>query len=165
VILVRVVLLVLLFPFILLARLLGLGRSNLAYLPEGHPEMAKAIEQAKTSLPEFRHALQNPTPRMDNFAVKARFPCPGGTEHCWVDNVVAGQGGFTGTLANEPKELAGLALGGTVEIVDEQISDWTYSLDGVYQGHFTTKVLLSRMPKRMRREAESLFGWDGGPSR
>lgn len=159
-ILLRVLVLVLLFPFLLLARLLGWGRpSNIAHLPEGHPEMAAAIARARASLPEFRDALRHPVAGMADFALKARFPVPGGSEHCWVNELEIRGTGFLGKLANDPKDIHGLALGSTVDVAEDMVSDWAYSLDGVFAGHYTTRVLLSRMPEKTRRQAEAAFGW------
>ncbi len=148
-----------LLPFLLLARLLGFGRSNLAYLPEGHPEMAEAFAQAKASLPDFRRLLSTPAPGMDHFAIKARFPVEGGTEHIWVDHLENVGDGFRGKLANDPQGLPDLALGSVVDVAEDQVSDWGYAVDGVYQGHFTTKVIMKHSSKRMQKQIAEAYGW------
>lgn len=158
-IILRILLLIVLSPMLLIGKLLGLGRQDIAYLPEGHPEMKEAFAQAKASLAEFRSALAAPEPDMANFAIKVRFPVEGGSEHCWVDSLEIRGSGFFGKLANEPDGITGMRLGSGVDVTEEMVSDWAYSRSGVYRGHFTTKVLLPRMSKRMRAKIEEVFGW------
>jgi uncharacterized protein YegJ (DUF2314 family) len=155
----RIIFLILLSPFLLLRRLLGLRRRDIEYLPEEHPEMAKAIAEGRASLPEFRRLLASPEAGMTNFGVKARFPVQGGTEHCWVGDLEVRGTGFLGRLTNHPQHLHGLVYGSMVDVTEDMITDWAYSTDGVYQGHFTTRVLLSRMSKRMRQRVETIYGW------
>jgi uncharacterized protein YegJ (DUF2314 family) len=155
----RLLLWILFSPFLLLGRWRGLRRGDIAYLPEEHPEMARAIAEGRATLPEFRRRLASPEAGMANFGVKARFPVQGGTEHCWVGELEVRGSGFLGKLTNRPQHLHGLVLGSMVDITEDMITDWAYSKDGVYQGHFTTRVLLPRMSKRMRRRVERIYGW------
>ena len=156
---VRIMALVVFSPFFLVGKLLGLCRRDIAYLPEDHPEMAGAFAKARASLPEFRRLLAEPKPTMRDFAVKVRFPVSGGSEHCWVDTLEPRGAGFVGKLANQPEGVHGVRLGSIVDVSEEMISDWAYSDNGVYHGHFTTKVLLPRMSKKMRRQVEQVYGW------
>jgi uncharacterized protein YegJ (DUF2314 family) len=158
-ILLRILLLIVFSPLLLLGKLLGFGRQDIAYLPEDHPEMKKAFAQAQASLPEFRIALASPAPDMANFAIKVRFPVEGGSEHCWVGSLETRGSGFVGKFANDPDGLDGLPLGSVVDVSEEVISDWAYSRSGVYCGHFTTRVLLPRMSKRMRAQVAAIYGW------
>lgn len=155
----RLLLLILFLPLLLLGRLLGFGRTNLAHLPEGHPEMAEAFAQARAPLPDFRRLLAAPGPGMEHFAIKARFPTGCGTEHIWVDALEVRGDGFTGKLANDPEDLPGLALGSVVDVPADRISDWGYAENGVYRGHFTTKVIMKHSSKRMRKMIAQAYGW------
>jgi len=156
----RIIFLILISPFLLLGWLLGFRRHDIVCLPEGHPEMAKAIGEARAALPEFRQLLASPQPGMADFGIKARFPVQGGgSEHCWVGDLELRGTGFFGKLTNHPQGLHGLVLGSMVDVTEEMITDWAYSKGGVYQGHFTTKVLLPRMSRRMRRQVEAIYGW------
>jgi uncharacterized protein YegJ (DUF2314 family) len=159
----RLIILLLLSPFLILGKLLGFDRPDIKYLPEDHPEMAKAIAEARSSLPEFRRLLTSPQSGMANFGIKARFPVQGGGEHCWVEDLEVKGAGFLGKLSNHPERLHELILGSMVDVTEEMITDWAYSKDGVYHGHFTTKVLLSRMSKRMRQRVETIYGWSNKP--
>jgi uncharacterized protein YegJ (DUF2314 family) len=158
-IILRLLLLVVLAPVALLARLLGLTRRDMVALPDDHPEMASAIRHAKESLPEFRRLLAYPEAGMKYFAVKVRFPTEQGHEHCWVNELELRESRLIGKLGNHPNSLPDMHLGSSVNVADDAITDWSYSKNGVYQGHFTTKVLMSHMSKRMRREVEQVYGW------
>jgi uncharacterized protein YegJ (DUF2314 family) len=160
-ILLRVLLLIVLFPLLLLARLLGFGqRKDMVNLPDDHPEMAAAIGRAQASLPDFRRLLAEPGPGMTDFAIKARFPTDGGsTEHIWVGDLEPRGLGFVGKLANEPNSLPGLALGSAVDVTEDMITDWAYAKDGIYAGHQTTRVLLPHVSKKMRAQIEEAYGW------
>lgn len=156
--LLRLLLLVLLAPLALLAKLLGLGQRNMIVLPDDHPEMANAIRQAKATLPDFHRLLASPEPGMSQFGVKVRFPTDTGHEHCWVNELELRESGLSGKLGNQPNSLPDLHLGSTVNVSDDAITDWSYAKHGVYQGHFTTKVLMAHMPKRLRNQVEAVYG-------
>jgi uncharacterized protein YegJ (DUF2314 family) len=160
----RILLLILLLPFLLLLRLLAGKREDMVHLPDDHPEMAKAIADARASLDEFRRHLAAPGPGMADFALKVKFPtggCDGSTvEHIWVDHLEAKGAGFTGKLANDPQSIPNAKLGSPVEIEEHLISDWAYSENGVFRGHHTTRVLLPHMSKKMRQQVEQTFGWE-----
>ncbi|HJU75284.1 MAG TPA: DUF2314 domain-containing protein [Gemmatimonadaceae bacterium] len=155
----RIIWLLLLIPVAMVARAFWFGRRNVMTLPEDHPEMANAIRGARETLAEFRRLVASPEQGMKHFGVKVRFGVEGGCEHCWVNELEVRDSGFVGKLGNQPNGNIGLQLGSTVNVEDSAITDWSYSRDGVYQGHFTTKVLLAHMPTRMRREVETVYGW------
>jgi uncharacterized protein YegJ (DUF2314 family) len=148
--------------FSIVLTLLGLRRRDVEYLPEDHPTMARAITEARSTLPEFRRLLASPQTGMANFGIKARFPVRGGSEHCWVGDLQPRGNGFLGKLTNHPQGVHGLVLGSTVDISEDMITDWAYSQDGVYYGHHTTRVLLPRMSKQVRRRVEIIYGWSNG---
>lgn len=158
--LLRILFLIVMLPFMLLMRLFGVGRRGIVMLPDDHPEMAAAIKQARETLPEFQRLLAAPEPGMANFGVKARFRVEGGGhEHCWVNDLEPRDFGVAGKLGNEPNSLPNLQLGSAVNVREDQITDWSYERNGVYQGNFTTKVLLPHLPRKLRRQAEAAYGW------
>jgi uncharacterized protein YegJ (DUF2314 family) len=161
-IILRILLLIVLSPFVLVARALGLrGRSNIVDLPEDHPEMTKAIANARASLPEFMRFLADARSGMTHFAVKVRFPVAEGHEHCWVSDLQLQGAQIVGKLGNEPRGRADLQLGSEVTVDPTDITDWSYvDPSGVHNGHFTTRVLMRNMPKRVRQQAERVFGWN-----
>lgn len=156
----RIIILILLSPFLLLMRWrLARRRRDMQYLPVDHPDMAKAISEARASLPEFRRLFASPEPGMTEFAVKARFVVKDGSEHCWVGELEPKGTAFLGKLTNHPEALHGLVYGSMVDVTEDMITDWSYTKDSIHYGHFTTKVLLPRMSKRMRQRVEKIYGW------
>ncbi len=159
-IILRLLVILVLTPFVLLARLFGFGRRNIVTLPDDHPAMARAIQQARETLPQFRRLLASPAAGMDNFGVKVRFPVDAGRhEHCWVNDLELRESGIVGKLGNEPNALKDLKLGSQVTVSEDAITDWSYSHNGVYQGHYTTRALLPHLPAGMRRQVEAVYGW------
>lgn len=162
-IILRILLLIVLSPFMLIARALGVrsGSRNIVDLPEDHPEMSKAIANARASLPEFMRFLTDAQSGMTDFAIKVRFPVEGGHEHCWVSDLQVQGTKIVGKLGNEPRGRPDLQLGSDVTVDQSDITDWSYvDPSGVHNGHFTTRVLMRNMPKRVRQQAERVFGWN-----
>ena len=158
--LLRIVFFIVLLPFRLVGRLFGVGRAPVMNLPDDHPEMAAAIAEARASLSTFRARLSAPEPGMDHFGIKARFPVPnGGGEHCWVGDLVPDNDGFTGKLTVEPRQLPGLQLGSPVTVSEDMITDWSYALHDVYQGHYTTRALMPHLPPHLRERVSAAYGW------
>lgn len=157
----RILLLILLSPFILLWSLL-LRRRDMVFLPEDHPEMKRAIARARASYVEFLETLANPPEGAENFAVKVSFrlDCDS-TEHIWVDHLVLVDGELEGKVANDPNDIDDLQLGDPVFVKKQCLSDWAYCMDGYYHGHFTTRALLPHMKKKVRRHVMEMMGWDG----
>jgi uncharacterized protein YegJ (DUF2314 family) len=157
--LIRLLVFILASPLLLFARLLGLRRPPIAYLPDDHPEMSAAIAKARATLPEFRRLLAAPEPGMSDFGIKARFKTPDGGEHCWIGELQASGSGFVGKLTVHPQHVAGLQLGSRVEVTEDMITDWSYSQNGVFRGHYTTKVLVPHMSRRLREQVLTVYGW------
>jgi uncharacterized protein YegJ (DUF2314 family) len=159
-IILRLLLLIVLSPFALLARLLGGRRGNIVDLAPDHPEMAKAIADARATLPEFMRLLADSQSGLSQFAVKVRFAVDNGHEHCWVSELEMRGTTLTGKLGNQPRGRADLSLGSEVTIDPADITDWSYvDAHGVHRGHYTTRVLMKTLPKRVREDAERVFGW------
>lgn len=160
-IILRLLLILIVSPFLLLARLAGFRRTPMAYLPDDHPEMAAAIASARATLSEFRRRLAAPEPGMANFGIKARFPVTGGAEHLWIGDLQANGSGFVGKVTVHPQEVVGLQLGSGVEVTEDMITDWSYSQNGVFRGHHTTRVLLPLMSPKVRDRVLAIYGWSG----
>jgi uncharacterized protein YegJ (DUF2314 family) len=123
--------------------------------------MSKAIANARASLPEFMGLLANAHSGMTHFAVKVRFAVTNGHEHCWVSDLQLQDTKLVGKLGNEPRDRPDLQLGSEVTVDPADITDWSYvDPSGVHNGHFTTRVLMRNMPKRVRQQAERVFGWE-----
>lgn len=115
-------------------------------LPNDDAEMDAAIAQAQASLDEFIGHLQSPKQGMEYFAVKKPYQTRGGTqEHIWVEVSEFRGGAFHGTIANEPRDIEGIALGSPVIVAKAEVSDWLITTPSGNLGGYTVEVLEKRM--------------------
>jgi uncharacterized protein YegJ (DUF2314 family) len=149
------------------APLLALATAPLAALAQDEPdivevdaddpEMNAAKAEAQRTLPQFLAFLANPPAGSGDFVIK--FPL-GGWEHIWVSDVVRRGQVLVGRLANDPVEKDH-AIGDEVSVPLAEVSDWAWrDADGVMQGHFTTRVLLSRIDPEEADYIRAYMGWD-----
>ncbi|MFK5921283.1 MAG: DUF2314 domain-containing protein [Verrucomicrobiota bacterium] len=146
-------------PFRLILWLI-VGRSDLVGLPDDHPEMLAAKKKARESLPGFFRIMEGHSEELTEFSVKVAFPTDLGDEHIWVSDLSLEARGLKGLLANDPNNIPGIKLGDEVVVEENRISDWSYCEGGVFQGHFTTKVLLPHMKEEMREQVMLACGWE-----
>ena len=118
--------------------------------------MNAARTEARRTLPGFLKLLAVPPQKTSNYAIK--YPL-GGWEHIWVRELKIEGKVIVGKLANYP-EQEGYAIGLTVRVPIAQISDWGYrDAKGVVQGHFTTRVLLTRIAPADSAQIREDMGW------
>lgn len=114
--------------------------------------MQQAAQDARSYLPKLTSTLFDAdgtgNPSLD---LKVAFPIEKGAmenEVIWVTGAMRTDTGYTAKLSNQPEHMPGLALGDEVSFTEEMIRDWGIrSADGTLYGHFTTRVLLSKMPE------------------
>jgi uncharacterized protein YegJ (DUF2314 family) len=105
-------------------------------------ELAEAKRVAQRRWKEFCDAFASNSG--NGFSVKAPITRDDRTEHIWVDVEEITPVGVWGLLGNEPLNLPGLRLGSRVEVLLDDIEDWTYLRDGRTIGGFSIAVLLKR---------------------
>ena len=126
--------------------------------PDPDPRLDAAISEARASLPTFWSKFDRRKAGEGDYLVKAGMKTTGGgTEHIWMDVLDHSADKITGRLANEPEHLSGLSIGSQVEVDVRDVSDWAYSRDGKFYGHFTTRVLSERMPPDVRAQADRML--------
>jgi uncharacterized protein YegJ (DUF2314 family) len=130
---------------------------GLITVPSENPTVNAATAEARASLPVFWSAYDAAASKY-GFILKVRMPTRGGGwEHLWM-NVTGRQGDqVTGTLSNTPLEVPGVALGSSVTVKAEQITDWGYAKDGMLFGNFTTRALLPMQPPEIQAETRKLL--------
>lgn len=110
-------------------------------------DMAMAVEKARSTLDSFLAISRNPPPGATGFKIKVMMSDQNGVEHFWMKPFNEMDGGFVGTLANEPQVVTSVEWGKVYPFKREQISDWGYVLDGKQMGNFTVCALFKSMPK------------------
>jgi len=128
------------------------------FVPDGDPEMARAIAEAVASISKLDAALEADGARC---FVKAAFPCPDGDEEiCWVRVDEKRDGTYHGTLDVVPENLPGLRAGSPVGVAVKDAVDWMIVVDGApIEGNFTLRVLLPRMSADEAAQAKRAMGW------
>ncbi len=111
------------------------------HIKEGDAEMARAVKQARKTVPTFIAALRHPEPTQRDFQVKKPFVHDGEIEHVWLSNVTFKGGRFHGTVDNHPKSIPHLKMGDRASVNPNEITDWAFVNKGVLVGGYTIRVL------------------------
>lgn len=122
--------------------------------------MNAAMDAARESLPPVLAAAAKSDLSDHSYMVKWAHPVDlgdAGTEHSWV--VLTGVHGslVEGTLAAQPQGFHGKA-GDPVSFPASEISDWMrFRPDGVIEGGYTTRVMISQMSEEERASYDVEF--------
>lgn len=138
----------------LIAGVLGAGvvacsdqeRDTAVNVADDDPEMLAAIAEARRTLPGFWAVFEKAEPGDSDFALKVRVAHRTGAEHLWVTDIARRDGKILGTINNDPTVVASVKLGDRIEILESDISDWTYLRNGKIVGNRTIRVLFKQMP-------------------
>ncbi len=123
------------------------------------PDMSKAKQQAIDQFPGFLKRLHAKAADETDFAVKYDLtPGQQNSEFIWAGNLSLDGATLTGKLSNNP-EAAGFRMGQLVVIDQSLIIDWGYRKAGVMQGHFTTRVLLTKISPEEAQSIKDSLGW------
>jgi uncharacterized protein YegJ (DUF2314 family) len=133
---------------------------GLVYVNAGDPQMEAAKEQGRSTLPTFFAHLAKPAANEGDFALKFNLtPDRSGAEFIWAGELQVDRAGkITGVLNNVPIDTR-FTQGQRVTIDRSLIIDWGYRKGAVYQGNYTTRVLLDRMPPDEAAEIRTALGW------
>jgi uncharacterized protein YegJ (DUF2314 family) len=120
--------------------------------------MNAAIASARKTLPLFWAKLEKPGAGEIDFHLKVQIEDKNGVEHFWCGDVQRQDGKLSGVINNDPQVVKNVSTGQRVTFKNEQISDWLFMRDGKMIGNYTLRPLLSKMPKKERRELEAILG-------
>ncbi len=115
--------------------------------------MNAAIVKAKNSLNQFVQAVEKPQEGYEAFALKIAYDTPDKSlEHIWVGNISYQNGQFTGVVSNSPVSTKEVALGDTVVIDKQNISDWMYLDKGILRGGYTIRAMRDQLSGSEKEE-------------
>lgn len=126
---------------------------------EDDTAMNSAMEKSRESVDTFIGALQSPKAGQSGFAIKKRFSDGKHTEHIWLLPVTYDGKRFQGVVNNIPVDITGVAIGQSVFVEPNQISDWMYLENGKLMGGYTIRVLRERMAPAERIEFDRSGGF------
>ena len=121
--------------------------------------MNAAIAQARETIAQFRSRLNSPPSTQTYLTLKVRFDSGDAVEHIWIEEVELVGDQFKGVIANEPIEASTPALGQTVTIPLDRVSDWMAIDNGRLVGGYTLRVLRDRMSPDQRAEFDAGMGF------
>lgn len=121
--------------------------------------LSAAATQARSHLAYFWTHEQAPTDTEYDFRLKIALPHhgqPGGAE-VWLDSVARDGDRLSGQLAAETPDLPQVKRGDIVEFSEPQITDWAFFSGEKLYGHYTTRVMLPRLPPEQADAMRSMF--------
>ena len=125
---------------------------------ESDAEMNKAKAEGIASVPDFLKHFDKPMAKEAEFMVKYDVDPTDGVEYVWATISGRSDVSLDGILINQPVNTQD-KLGDRVTIRQSDVIDWAYRRDGIMQGSFTTRVMLSRMPESEAAEYRAFLGW------
>lgn len=134
------------------------GEPEIYGFAENDEEMNQAIKMAKETLDKFNEALKSSNPAFEYFALKTKFNTSNGSEHIWVSSITLKDNKYFGVVDNLPEFTTDVNLGDTIEIKEEDISDWMYIENQKLQGGYTIKVLRNSMTEEERKQFDEEYG-------
>jgi uncharacterized protein YegJ (DUF2314 family) len=112
--------------------------------------LGEARRDAQRSLPDFWEHWASPSETEFDFRLRVRLaPIPGARERVdvWVEEIERGSGSeLSAALAQTLPELAPLKRGDRLSFDETMIADWAFFREEELLGHYTTRVLLPRLP-------------------
>jgi uncharacterized protein YegJ (DUF2314 family) len=123
-------------------------------------DLAAATEQARAKLAYYWEHFETPEVDEYDFSLKIAMPRQDGqtgNEDVWVENLASGDR-LVGELMVDPQYLGDLKEGAIVEFTDPMIVDWAFLRGEELIGHYTTRVMLPRMPVEQAEGLTSMFG-------
>lgn len=127
-------------------------------------DLAAASVKARAQLPFFWQHYEAPEPDEYDFLLKVAMPAPGegkGEEHVWVEQMQKGDKEITGLVASSAEPLA-LKKGDEIAFEERKIADWAFFSGEQLLGHYTTRVMLPRMPPDQAEAMRSMLGENPG---
>lgn len=123
------------------------------------PEMQRAVDEARETVAQFVEALENPTPSQSYLGIKARFSEGEVVEYMWLSDVTYDGDRFTGTVANNPRQLTNVRLMDRHEVPADEIADWMIVKDGRLVGGYSLRLLATRASPDEWAEMERHMGF------
>ncbi len=133
------------------------GEPTIYGVTDNDTEMNEAIRTANQTLDKFNSALKSGNAEFKYFALKIRFKTPYGGEHIWVSNITLKDNKYFGVVDNLPESTTDVRIGDSIQIVNDNISDWMYIDNQKLRGGFSLRLLRKRMtePERKQFDAEN----------
>jgi uncharacterized protein YegJ (DUF2314 family) len=134
------------------------GEPDIITVTDTDAEMNEAIKKANATLALFNEALKNTNSGAGYFALKTRFKTSNGGEHIWVSSITVRDNKYFGVVDNLPESTTEVNIGDTIQIANENISDWMYIENQKLRGGYTIRLLRNRMTEEERKQFDAENG-------
>src|SRR5579871_3995676 len=111
--------------------------------------LAAASAEARAHLAYFWQHQSAPSDSEYDFRLKAELVRKGdaGSVDEWLDAIAKEEGGkLSGQLAADPADAPEMHKGEVVEFQESQVKDWAFFSGEKLYGHYTTRVMLPKLP-------------------
>ena len=109
------------------------------------PDMTAAMQTARSQLPVFYKAFDEPKKGVGDFALKVKISDTSGTEYFWVGNLKKTDGKLYGTVDNTPQQVRTVKLKQRIEIPEQDIADWMFRRNSKIVGNYTMRAMFRDM--------------------
>ena len=123
--------------------------------------LSAAATQARAHLSYFWTHEQAPAETEYDFRLKIalrRNDGRSGETQAWVEAIARNGENLSGQLASGTPELVGVKKSDVVEFAEPQIVDWAFFSGEKLYGHYTTRVMLPKLPLEQADAMRSMFG-------
>jgi uncharacterized protein YegJ (DUF2314 family) len=134
------------------------GEPTIYSVTDEDAEMNAAIKTANQTLDKFDDALKSGNPEFSFFAIKTRFNTPDGGEHIWISDILRRDNKYFGVVDNLPESTTEVKVGDTIQIANDNISDWMYLDNQKLRGGYTIRLLRNRMGDKERAQFDAESG-------
>jgi uncharacterized protein YegJ (DUF2314 family) len=134
-----------------------IGNPTIYDVQDNDKEMNEAIKTANQEIEKFNKAFESKNPDFKYLALKIRFNAPNGGEHIWAKIITFEKGKYIGVVDNLPESTTDVKINDTIQINNNNISDWMYIDKGKLCGGYTIRALRNRMnvTEKKQFDAES----------
>lgn len=125
-----------------------------------HKALAAAADQARAHLAYFWRHESAPGDNEYDFRLKAALArkTSSGPVDEWVETVAKEEGGkLSGQIAADLADAPELHKGDVVEFSESQVKDWAFFSGEKLYGHYTTRVMLPKLPPEQAETLRAMF--------
>jgi uncharacterized protein YegJ (DUF2314 family) len=123
-------------------------------------DMAKAVKEARATLPGFLKLAQNPRSTMRSVAVKVAVSDGKQTEYFWITPFKRNRYGYAGLINNEPRLVKSVKGNSRITFKESEIIDWMYVEGDRMHGNYTSCAILKKESEEERLAFKKEFGLD-----
>lgn len=120
------------------------AEKGISWFDRSDPEMNRAMQKARDTLPVFRKYLSHPPAGVTSLQLKVALRQGDEVEHVWLADLSIKGEGFSGTIANQVEFIPSYQKGQRITVQPGSVSDWMVVLTNGIRGGYSIQVILAR---------------------